>query len=292
MPVAFRDLRYVRAALPDLEQAARYATEILGLQPAGHEPGRAWFQSDFRAYSLCLEDASLVPGAADAIALTVSLAAELDGVAADLEKAGFPTRRLGAEDCASRRIRSGIATTAPNGIGVEIVWRPLDTGWRYHGPRDAGITGLLAVALACTDIAADEAFWTGALGLAISDWVGDAAFLRLDGAHHRIALYPSKRDGLLGISYAAEDLNAVMRNFYFLQDRQLPIVHGPGRSPASEATFVTTRGPRDILFTYATGMAQGDAVTGRPPRQFQDEALSHCLWGSASSVPEFQGRAG
>lgn len=289
MPVTFRDLRYIRIAMPELEPAARYAADILGLQPAGHEPGRAWFQSDFRSYSLCLEEGSSAP---DAVALTVSLADELDIVAADLEKAGFPARRLSLDECASRRIKSGITTTAPNGITVEIVWRPLDTGWRYHGPRDAGITGLLAVALACKNVAADEVFWTGALGLTVSDWVGDAAFLRLDGAHHRIALYPSKRDGLLGVSYAAEDLNAVMRNFYFLQDRQLPIMHGPGRSPASEATFVTTRGPRDILFTYATGMAEGAAVTNRPPRQFRDEALSHCLWGSASSVPEFQGRAG
>lgn len=288
MPVTFRDLRYIRAVLPELEPAERYAADILGLQPAGREPGRAWFQSDFRSYSLCLEEGN---GAPDAVALTVSLANELDIVAADLERAGFPTHSLNAEACASRRIKSGIATTAPNGITVEIVWRPLDTGWRYHGPRDAGVTGLLAVALACKDVAADEAFWTGALGLAVSDWVGDAAFLRLDGAHHRIALYPSKRDGLLGISYAAEDLNAVMKNFYFLQDRQLPIAHGPGRSPASDATFVTTRGPRDILFTYATGMAEGDAVTARAPRQFRDEALSHCLWGSASSVPEFQGQA-
>lgn len=289
MPVTFRDLRYIRIAMPELEPAARYAADILGLQPAGHEPGRAWFQSDFRSYSLCLEEGSSAP---DAVALTVSLADELDIVAADLEKAGFPARRLSQDECASRRIKSGITTTAPNGITVEIVWRPLDTGWRYHGPRDAGITGLLAVALACKNVAADEVFWTGALGLTVSDWVGDAAFLRLDGAHHRIALYPSKRDGLLGISYAAEDLNAVMKNFYFLQDRQLPIMHGPGRSPASEATFVTTRGPRDILFTYATGMAEGAAVTNRPPRQFRDEALSHCLWGSASSVPEFQGGAG
>jgi len=289
MSVTFRDLRYIRVAMPELEPAARYAADILGLQPAGHEPGRAWFQSDFRSYSLCLEEGSSAP---DAVALTVSLATELDIVAADLEKAGFPAQRLSAEECASRRIKSGIVTTAPNGILVEIVWRPLDTGWRYHGPRDAGIAGLLAVALACTDVAADEAFWTGSLGLTVSDWVGDAAFLRLDGAHHRIALYPSRRDGLLGISYAAEDLNAVMRNFYFLQERQLPIAHGPGRSPASDATFVTTRGPRDILFTYATGMAEGAAVTGRAPRQFRDEALSHCLWGSASSVPEFQGRAG
>lgn len=289
MPVTFRDLRYVRAAVPDLDAAERYAADILGLQPAGREPGRAWFQSDFRSYSLCLEEGA---SAADAVALSVGAREELDMVAGALGAAGHGVSVLDAEACAARRIKAGIAATAPNGVAVEIVWRPLETGWRYHGPRDAGIAGLLAVALASTDIAADEAFWTGALGLTVSDWVGEAAFLRLDTKHHRIALYPSSRNGLLGVSYAAEDLNAVMRNFYFLQDRQLPIVHGPGRSPASEATFVTTKGPRDILFTYAFGMAEGEAVTARPARQFRDEALSHCLWGSSSTMPEFQGRAG
>ena len=182
-----------------------------------------------------------------------------------------------------------IATRAPNGLVVEFVWRPLTSGWRYHGPRDAGIVELSSVSLACRDIAADEAFWTGAVGLAVSDWAGDAAFLRLDDAHHRIVLYPSGTDGLLGIDFAVEGMNNVMQNFYFLQGLQLPIVHGPGRQPTSGKKFVTTRGPRGLLFSYSTEMDRGAGLDGRVPRQFPAAPSSHCAWGSPTTQPEFLG---
>ena len=69
-------------------------------------------------------------------------------------------------------------------------------------PRDAGITGFQAVQLACTDITANETFWTEGLGARVSDWAGDATFLAIDAAHHRVALYPSERNGILGAVWA------------------------------------------------------------------------------------------
>lgn len=286
--VTFRDLRYVRVKTDAIDAPAAFARDTLGLEPAGTDEGRAFFRSDARAYSVCFTAA----GEEDAIALTVAAEADLATIAARLEADDFPVVALGNADCAARKIKRGIATRAPNGVAVEFVWRPLTSGWRYHGPRDTGIVELSSVALATRDIAADEAFWTGSVGLAVSDWAGDAVFLRLDDAHHRIALYPSTTDGLLGIDFAVEGVNNVMQNFYFLQGRQLPIVHGPGRQPTSGKTFVTTRGPRGLLFTYSTGMEHGASLDGRVPRQFPSAPSSHCGWGSPTTQAEFLGDAG
>jgi len=283
MSVTYRDLRYLRVAVDDLAEASRFATEVFGLAPADRDQEHARFRSDARAYALCYTTA----GEGAAVALTVASAADLDAAAARL--ATWSPRRLDAAEARTRQVKAGLAVTAPNGVAIEIVWRPLTSGWRYHGPRDAGITGFQAVQLASTDIAADEAFWTEGIGATVSDWVGDAAFLRIDDAHHRIALYPSSRDGILGATWAVEGVNNVMQGWYFLQGQQLPIVHGPGRSPASGAVFVTTRGPGALLYSYAAGMDEGAALAGRVPRQFPDTARSHCAWGSPATAREFMG---
>ncbi|MDQ0314406.1 VOC family protein [Amorphus orientalis] len=287
MPAAvpFRDLRYVRIATDDLAEPSGFAAETLGLQPSGATDGRAFFRSDARAYSVCFSTADET----DAVALTVATDDDLASMSERLTSFGIAVKALDDADCAARSIKKGIACRAPNGIAVEFVWRPLASGWRYHGPRDAGIVEFSSVALATTDVAADEDFWTRIVGLSVSDWAGDAVFLRLDDAHHRIALYPSQQNGLLGIDFAVEGINNVMQNFYFFQGQQLPVVHGPGRQPTSGKAFVTTRGPRDLLYTFSTGMDRGPDLDGRVPRQFPAEAGSHCAWGSPTTQPEFLG---
>lgn len=288
MTVRYRDLRYLRVEVDDLDAATRFATDLFGLEPADRDDSRAMFRSDTRNYSICFARAR----DGEAVALTVAESADLDRIAERLTGAGYAPRRLDAAESAARQAKAVLAVTAPNGVAVEIVWRPMTSGWRYHGPRDAGIVELQAVSLASTDIAADEAFWTRGLGLTVTDWAGDTAYLALDDAHHRIALYPSRRNGILGVTFAVENKNNVMANWYFMQKAQVPIVAGPGRQPASDALFVTARGPRGLLMTYAAETDAGPHIAARGPRQFPDVASSHCAWGSPTDQPEFIGRSG
>lgn len=279
----YRDLRYLRIPVDDLNAAAAFAGDVFGLQPADHDDENARFRSDARNFALCYTRAE---GPA-AVALTVAQQEDLD--AAEERLSVWKPRRLDQKECRIRQIKDGLIVTAPNKVSVEIVWRPLTSGWRYHGPRDAGITGFQAVQLACTDIHANEDFWINGVGADVSDWAGDAVYLRIDEAHHRIALYPSGRDGVLGATWAVESINNVMQDWYFFQSRQIPIVHGPGRQPASNAVFVTGSGPGGIYYTYAAEIDSGPHIAARGPRQFPHTALSHCAWGSPTSAPEFSG---
>lgn len=283
MTELYRDLRYLRIPVDDLKAASNFASEVMGLQLADFDDDNARFRSDARNYALCYTREN---GPA-ALALTVARLEDLDAAAARLDR--WAPQRLDATACKLRQIKAGLAISAPNGVMVELVWRPLTSGWRYHGSRDAGITGLQAVQLASTDIAACEDFWVNGIGTEVSDWVGDAVFLRIDAAHHRIALYPSRRDGVLGITFAVEGINNVMQNWYFFQSRQVPVVHGPGRQPPSNAIFVTGSGPGKLLYSYAAETESGPQISARGPRQFPDTALSHCGWGSPAAAAEFQG---
>lgn len=281
MPAPYRDLRYLRLPVSNLDAAAEYGCDILGLKLEDRSDTAVYFRSDARNHALCYA----LDGAAS-VGITVGERAELDAAFDRLTAAGYAPVWLSEEHSTARQIKAGLTVAAPNGVMVDVVWRPLTSGWPFHGARPTGITELQAIQMACRDVQADEQFWVDGIGGTVSDWAGQAAFVNIDGAHHRIALYPSEQDGVLGITFGVGDVDHVMRNWYFMQARQLPVAHGPGHQPTSGSRFVSTKGFGEILYTYATPM---DPAAPNGPRQFPDESLSHCAWGSPSSMAEFNG---
>jgi 2,3-dihydroxy-p-cumate/2,3-dihydroxybenzoate 3,4-dioxygenase len=176
----------------------------------------------------------------------------------------------------------------PGGNAIELVLRPLNSGWRFFPARDAGIVELSGISLRTKDVPACESLWTTLFNGRVSDWVGDAVFLRLDQTHHRVAYYPSAGNGILAIEFAVENVDLLMKNSYFLQSSQIRIVHGPGRRPTSNQLFLTFAGPDETLFSF---VAEGDHIADEArhrPRQFPRTRSSFCAWGSESEVPEFR----
>ena len=120
------------------------------------------------------------------------------------------------------RCASFIAFKDPTGNSIELVWRPAYSSRRYHGERDAGITGFSHIGLCTTDAARDEAFWTKVCNARVSDRIGDAALLRIDEVHHTIALFPTDPAGIQHINHQVESGDDVMRSFKFLSERRCP----------------------------------------------------------------------
>ena len=121
----------------------------------------------------------------------------------------------------------------------------------------------------------------------MTDRVGEVTYLGIDEKHHRMALYPSDRPGLVYVSYGVESMDAVMQNNYFVQERQIKIVHGPGREPASGQIFLRFAGPEGYVFSYGYGLRDIDAH--HRSRQFTMEASSLCEWGSqCTDIAELQ----
>src|SRR3546814_19097870 len=76
----------------------------------------------------------------------------------------------------------------------------------------------------------------------------------------------SKRESFLVVGFEVESIDAVMQSKYFLLDRQVGIVRGPGKEPASGEVFLTFSGPSpDSYFTYST--RSDPSPVGRRPRQ-------------------------
>jgi 2,3-dihydroxy-p-cumate/2,3-dihydroxybenzoate 3,4-dioxygenase len=283
--VELEQLRYVRLVASELGQAADFAQRVLGLQAIDRSQELATFRSDFRDHTLAFGTGD---HAVQALGLEVRYSSGLDTILEELRRLGLSAGRGSAEDCALRKVKDLLWFIDFSGNRIELVVRPLNSGWRYFPSRDAGIRGLADVIVRSIDVEKDLSIWCGILGCRVSDWAGDAAYLRFDDAHHRIVLFPAARPGILAVEYAVEDVNLLMRNSYVLRDLQIAILHGPGRRPASEQLFLTFTGPGDILFSFVAEGTVADAERQRP-RQFPAGPAGLCGWGSECRIGEFTG---
>jgi len=80
----------------------------------------------------------------------------------------------------------------------------------------------------------------------------------------------------------------VMRAYYFLREKNVRIVFGPGRHPTSSAIFLYFEGPDGMVYEYSTGVRTIDDEATYQPRQFPFAPASFCMWGSRPDIPEFR----
>ncbi|MEI7805119.1 MAG: VOC family protein [Hyphomicrobiales bacterium] len=283
--IKLQDVSYVRLGTRDLEGATHFATDYLGLEVSERAKGAVYFKSDEREHTLCYFEGDPADQAA---AFEIAERDDLVQAAAQLEKLGHEVTLGTPEQSELRKVRDFISFKDPSGNRIELVWRPAYSGKRYHGVRDAGITGFSHIGLCTTDVARDEAFWTQVCNARVSDRIGDAPLLRIDEVHHTIAMFPSPRPGIQHINHQVESGDDVMRSFRFLTDRQVPMVFGPGRHPSSSAKFLYFEGPDGMVFEYSSGVRSiADELLYRE-RQLSFDPAGFCEWGSKPEIPEFQ----
>ncbi|MGY2292476.1 VOC family protein [Pseudomonas sp. SDO528_S397] len=285
--INLHDIRYVRLGTADLAQAKTYATQVLGLQVAREANGAIYFRSDSRDHTLCYYEGD---PRETTTAFEVTDWKELDHAAQLLEDHGFAVRHASREDAEVRHVKELIQFRDPSGNNIELVLRPHASGSRYFASRDAGITGFSHIGLRTTDAKRDEAFWTTLANARVSDRIGEAPLLRIDEVHHKIALFPSSHAGVQHINHQVESIDDVMRAWYFLKERGIKILFGPGRHPTSGAMFLYFEGPDGMTYEYSTGVshiAPQDEATHQP-RQFPLATASYCMWGSKPDIPEFK----
>jgi 2,3-dihydroxy-p-cumate/2,3-dihydroxybenzoate 3,4-dioxygenase len=267
-------LCYVRLAVVQPQVAATFITEILGLQHVPNKLEPFLFRSDERYHTLCLTDGTPRPS----IGIEIAGEPELDRVAEALTSGGFSAREATTDQCAKRFVRRALIVEDATGNEIDLVLRPAMSGRRYFPSRDAGVIGLQGVGLRSSAIKDDVRLWTTILGARVTDRVGEVTYLSIDQKHHRVVLYPSDQAGLVYVSYGVESMDAVMQNSYFVQERQIKIMHGPGREPTSGQIFLRFAGPEGYVFSYGYGLR--DIEPHHRPQQFTLESTSLCEWGS------------
>jgi 2,3-dihydroxy-p-cumate/2,3-dihydroxybenzoate 3,4-dioxygenase len=175
-----------------------------------------------------------------------------------------------------------------SGNRIELVLRPHISTRRYFPSRDAGILEFSHIGLRTGNAPRDEEFWGTMFNFKANDWIGAAGLISFDAVHHRFALFPAAGPAVQHINFQVASLDDVMRSYYFLQDRQVHIVFGPGRHLASTACFLYFDGPDGVVYEYSWGVRNVDE-TWRP-RQIPFEDGGFCMWGAKPDVAEFMSK--
>ncbi len=259
LAIHLRDIRYIRLGTRDIAvgRGALSTTSILGLQQGARtgnpKNGQAiYFRSDGRDHTLVYFDGDPADHTAG---FEIESVSELGSAAANLEAERIPFYpRHARTQCEARRVEAFINFRDPSGNSIDLCVWPQFSGTRYFPSRDAGITGFSHIGLRTTDAKRDERFWTNVLSAKVSDRIGLAPLLRIDEVHHKIALFPSTFAGVQHINHQVAEVDDIMRSWYFLKEKGVRIVFGPGRHPTSGARFLYFEGPEGMIYEYSCGV--------------------------------------
>jgi 2,3-dihydroxy-p-cumate/2,3-dihydroxybenzoate 3,4-dioxygenase len=275
--ISLKDVCYVRLSSPDLESAEAFASGCLGLQVGERSKKSIYLRSDDRSHTLCYTEGD---PSEQAVGFEIDGEAELQQAAAALEQLKHRVHCGTAAEAAQRKVKAFIGFDDPSGNHIELVVRPERAGRRYFPTRDAGITGFSHIGLNSTDPVRDERFWTQVCNARVSDWIGDIPLMRVNAIHHTIALVRAPHAGIQHVNHQVQSNDDVLRSYYFLSERRVPIVFGPGRHPTSGARFLYFLGPDEMVFEYSVGVVEIEDDGAHRPRQFGFEPSSFCMWGS------------
>lgn len=223
--------------------------------------------------------------AGDCVGLELTDENALSTIESGLSRHGLDLHRLDQMELTRAGARMGAEFCDFSGNRVRLLVDPLQSGKpNFHG-SSRWLTELADLGLRSTDIQRDLAVWTDVLGACLRDQVGDVSYLAVDGAHHRVALYPSTRAGILYTSFAVPDLDALMRNFYLLAENRIRILQGPGRETVSGNMFIRFAAPEGHVFALIE--ATVDDWQDHRARMLPFEPESFCSLGcSLQGIPE------
>jgi 2,3-dihydroxy-p-cumate/2,3-dihydroxybenzoate 3,4-dioxygenase len=185
-------------------------------------------------------------------------------------------------------VRSFIASRIRPATRSSWCGGPPPASRRYHGERDAGITGFSHIGLCTTDARPRRGLLDQGLQRPSQRPDRRCGAAAIDEVHHTIALFPTNRAGIQHINHQVATGDDVMRSFNFLSERQVPMVFGPGRHPTSSARFLYFEGPDGMVFEYSSGVREiADELLYRE-RQLPFDPKGFCEWGAKPQIKEFR----
>ena len=283
--VKLRDICYVRLGTRDLGAADRFVRDVVGLDLCRRESNAFFYRSDDRDHTLVYFEGD--PGD-QTVGFEVATVDDLASARVMLSRRAIACTEGTLVECEQRRVQALVRFRDPTGNHIELVVGPARDATQDTAAEKVGFTGFSHIGLCTKDPKRDERFWTRVLGARVSDWIGDAALLRIDDVHHKVALFPARRAGVQHINHQVESIDEDMRAWYALQRQGIPILFGPGRHPTSGAIFLYFAGPDGMVFEYSTGVRRIPDESAHTPRRFPACDASFCTWGAISGIGEFR----
>lgn len=205
-----RRLGYVSLGVENLEQSLGFWTEAVQLEVSERIADRTFLRGGMQHHWIALQQTA-TPGL-QRVGIEVDDDATLDAFEQRLQQAGIATEA--GDGLATDRVDRYLRFADPAGNPLELY---TDMVSMPTPPRPVNVTllDIQHIVLAVGDTREAHDFYTGILGMRVSDWVGrDVCFTHFaNGWHHGIGLsrMPDATSGLNHICFQPPDLDNVMR---------------------------------------------------------------------------------
>ena len=276
---AIRALRHVAIRVTDLDACTAFYGGPWGLDPVATEDGVAYFRATGPEHHVLELHASDENGLHH-LAFAVATPAEVDDAAGAIGSLGGT---LIDEPARASHPGGGYAMrfTDPEGRLVEVSAEVSAVPAR---PEVLDVPEKLAhVVLNTVDIDAACGFYTGALGLRVSDWSEhQMVFLRCGVDHHCIAFNQASWASLNHVAYEVPTLDRFMRCIGRLRQAGQSPAWGPGRHGPGNTAFSYFVDPVGLVPEVTAEVAQVDEATWVPRVWPRIPELSD-LWGTAGA---------
>jgi catechol 2,3-dioxygenase-like lactoylglutathione lyase family enzyme len=289
-PVAtLRFLRSVALRTPDLGGSADFYGDVWGLKPTDNDTNTVWLRGTGGEHHI-LQLLGSDGGGLEKICFAVATRAEVDEAAGRLERQGIPVvTPPGWLDQAGGGY--GLRFVDPEGRLVELsceTWAvtPEDPEGRAAVPQK-----IAHVVLNTTDIDRMCSFYTGVLGMRVSDWSEhQMVFLRVNHDHHCIAFNQAPHASINHVAYEMPTVDHFMRGIGRLRHHGRTPLWGPGMHGPGSVTFSYFADPAGLVCEYTSGAMEVDEDTWVCRVWRRTPELSD-LWGTAGA-PSEEVRAG
>ena len=230
-------LGYLGIGVKDLGEWRTYAEGTLGLETVANDSdGAMLLRLDAHHHRFALHE-----DAQDDILYSgwqVDNAADVKAIGDRLEAAGVSVAWGSTEEAERRRVKSLIKFQDPDGHDVEVFYGPQMAAAPFRSAKGgtqfvAGSQGLGHFVLAAADLDRTMDFYTGMLGMKVSDFVTRGrlklGFLHCNPRHHSIAFveYPGAPKRANHFMLQLDDFDAVGRTWDKVQDGAAPMHHDP-----------------------------------------------------------------
>lgn len=251
----------------------RFATDLLGMQRVDRAGGVTAFRMDDRKQRFIVDGSGRAGG--DVIGWEVVRKADLDRLAARLERAGVAVHAAAPALADQRFVSELVWFDDPAGNRVEVFWKPELASDPFVPSRPitgfkTGPLGMGHVVLQVEDAAPLLRFYRDLLGFSVSDYALSPIplyFFHVNDRHHSFAVVQTGRQGWHHFMVELLSLDDVGQG-YDLAIEEDRIAYTLGRHSNDWMTSFYARTPSDFFVEYGWGARVIDPARWEPHETF------------------------
>jgi 2,3-dihydroxy-p-cumate/2,3-dihydroxybenzoate 3,4-dioxygenase len=283
MTARVTDLHYVALAVPDLEAERQFFGETWGLVEVGEQDGKVYFAAEGSPHPYVIRLRQDEVKKTDLIGYSAASRADVDAL---FEQVKAADARIISEPGPAEGPAGGYAFRFfdPDGHAIEVICDSKPRSPRALSKGEAIPTGLSHIVLHSPDIKKLQAFYEGALGFRLSDWIGQfMVFLRCNPAHHRLAILPGP-PALNHVAFDVSSVDELMRGLARMTEKGIKLQWGPGRHTAGNNTFSYYTTPNGNAVEYTSDLEEVDEESWQPTTYEATPAITD-QWGTGRIIP-------